>query len=714
MKKFLVVAFVCFAFLLYIPFLAQASPLAYSTERISGTDRVETALSIAQKGWDSAQTVILSEYTAFPDSIAAAPFAASLDAPILLTAGNKLDSRVISELQRLNPQKVIILGGKAGLTSSIETALDSLSLSWERIGGENRYETSVLLAEQLSSDSLIIANGDNFPDALSAASYAGIKQIPIVLTSTSLPPSVVEFTKKAQPQHIIVVGGEGVVPTEALTKSGLSIETRLGGQNRYETNAHVVEYMKDSVESDDLFLASGMNFPDAVAGTVLASKLKVPLILTEKEDIPPAIYSNMREHMKVEPSTATTKSGRGKVTASGGLNLRDTPSAGGKLHLTIPEGATLDITASQGQWYQTAYQNKVGWVSANYISIIEVYKQGKVTASGGLNLRENPSTSAEILSTIPRGAMVAITGDQNDWFKITYRGTNGWVHGDYVLILSTESSRGSADGTSTDIDLSANGRVYILGGSGVISENTQNIIEGQATSKYSENLKDFPSLPSSLNGNDSPDTYEPAQEVLIDPFQGISKDILKGKKILIDPGHGGPDSGAIGPSYTFEKDNNLEIASYLNDILAEAGATVIMTRSTDTSVASNYTERADLQARVDIANNIMPDLLISIHNNANSNPDTNGTATYYSGQNPNAAESAKLANAIQSLIIGTVNTDNEGVKRADFYLLRNTRIPSVLVEVAYLSNPVEEDRLRNPIFQKNVATAIFHGITEYF
>lgn len=710
MKKYFIVAIVCFAFVLYIPGLTKASPLAYTTERISGQDRIETALAIAQKGWISAQTVILCEASAYPDSIAAAPFAASLDAPILLTGGSALDRRVVSELQRLKPQKVVLLGGKACLTSSVETELNRLSLSWERIGGQNRYETSVLLAGKLGSDSLIIANGDNFPDALSAASYAGIRQIPIVLTSKTLPPSVAEYAKRTQPKHVIVIGGETAIPTEVLRKSNLPVETRLGGQNRYETNAKVVEYMQGSVESADLFLASGLNFPDAVAGTVLAAKRKVPLLLTDKEDIPPVVYSFMREHMKVEPSSVTATSGKGKVTASGGLNLRDTPAAAGKLLLTVPEGSMLDIVAAQGQWYKTTYQNENGWVSANYVTILQVYKQGKITAMGGLNLRESPSTTSGILTTIPQGATVSITSDQNDWYKVTYRGTVGWAYAEYVSILTEESSGSGPAGA----DLSPNGQVYLLGGTGVIHANVQKIIEGKASSQYAQNLKDFPSLPSSLAGTDSPPAYDPAKEVLIDPFQGIAADVLKGRKILIDPGHGGPDSGAIGSGSTYEKDNNLAIAMYLNDILAEAGAAVSLTRKTDVSVAPNYTESADLQARVAMAESIQPELFISIHNNANSNPDVNGTSIFYSEKNPRGAESAKLADRILDRITKTVNTNKEGIKKADFYVLRNTKMPSVLIEVAYLSNSSEEARLQNPIFQKNVAAAIFRGINEYF
>lgn len=707
MKRFSVLSVVCFAFLLCLPFFTKASPLAFTTERLSGQDRIETALSIAQKGWDSAQTVILCEFTSFSEPIAAAPFAAGLDAPILLTGGKSLDKRVAVELERLQPEKVILVGGQALITTEVEADLDSMSISWQRIGGKDRFETSVLLAREISSDSVIIASGDDFPDALSAASYAGAKQIPILLTSKTLPESVKKYLEEAQPGHIIVVGGEGVIPSESLTGSGFTIETRLGGKDRYATNAEVVQYMQNVIESDNVFMASGLNFPDAVAGTTLASKIKAPLLLTAKEDIPPAVYKILREHMKVEPSAVKTGSGLGKITANGGLNLRDTPSAGGKVLLTVPEGTSIEITGQQGQWYQTAYHGKNGWVSASYVNVTISYQQGKITASGGLNLRESPSTSAGIVLTIPEGATVTITESKQDWYKVAYRGSTGWVFAEYVTIKSGNSSG------SDSIDLSPNGLVYILGGSGVISAKTEKIIQGKDASKYPENLKDFPSLPSSLSAPDSSEDYNPAQEVLIDPFAGIPEQALSGKKIILDPGHGGPDTGAIGPGYTFEKDNNLAIALYLKDILTEAGATVTMTRTTDDCVAATYSARADLQARVALANSTKGDMFISIHNNALTNPDHKGTTVYYSGQNPKAGESAKLAGAILDKIIGTVNTYNKGVRDDNFYVVKNTTMTSVLIEAAYISNPEEEERLKNPIFQKNLAAAVFQGIYDY-
>jgi len=709
LKKITLAIVVCFVFLLSLPLFAEASPLAYITERIAGQDRVETAIAIAQKGWDTADTVILCELNDYPDSIAATPFASSLDAPILLTGGKKLDPRVVDELQRLQPQKAVLLGGTARLSEAIEEELESLGIETERIGGANRYATSVLLAERLISDTLIIANGDYFPDALSAASYAGIAQIPIVLTSKKLPAEVLKYYQQVQPENIIVIGGETVVPTESLSEHDIPITLRLGGENRYATNAKIVEHMQNVVEANDLFLASGVNFPDAIAGTVLAAKEKAPLLLTAINDIPPDVYSIMRLHMKVEPPVVPTESGQGKVTASGGLNLRDTPSISGKLLLTIPQDTIIDILGTQGQWYKTSYKNKTGWVSAAYVEIIRKYTQGKITANGGLNLRKGPSTSDEIIQTIPEGVIVTILAEGDEWHKVDYRGEIGWVYAEYVQILPTNGS----DSSTKEIDLSPNGKVYILGGTSIISSNAQSIIEGKARSGFAANLRDFPPLPASLDEPDEPDTYDPTDEVLIDPFEGIPDYALEGLIIVIDPGHGGPDTGAIGPSSTLEKDNNLSIAVYLKDILTEAGATVLMTRENDSAVAKNYTERADLEARVNFAKKNQADLFISIHNNANNNPDIKGTSVYYSAKSAEASESAKLARAIQDAIVNTVYTIDRGVSTADFYVVRHATMPAVLIEAAYISNPEEEQRLKNPIFQKNLATAIFHGIYEY-
>lgn len=729
MKKIILAVITSLTFVFFTPLLISASPLAYPIDRLFGQDRVETALSISQKGWTSAQTVILCEYADFPDSIASTPFAVSQNAPILLTQGDSIDPRVVKELERLKPKKVILLGGVGVLKPAIERELEQLQspIKWERIGGADRYETSLLLAKRVNSDSLILANGDDFPDALSAASFAGIQQIPIVLTSKTLPDSVLEHLRENQPEHLIVIGGEGVIPSDTLTKNKVKVETRLGGQDRYETNSKVISFVDDTYEADDLFLASGITFPDAVAGTVLAAKYKAPLLLTEKDDIPPSVYSLMREHMKIEPPAKNTDAPvitgakKGVITASGGLNLRETASSTGSKLVTIPDGTELDLLEQQGQWYKTAYQGKTGWISADYVSVTTEPLKGIVAASGGLNLREIPSGTGKALITIPEGTTLELIDQQDQWYKTTYQSKTGWVSADYVTPVSSSTSHISA---VTTVDLSVNGTVYILGGSGVISSNTQSIIEGKSTSKYKENLRDFPPLPSEIKKPTTPSrgdtpppvtpTYDPSQEILINPFQGIPTNALSGKTIMLDPGHGGPDVGAIGPTHTYEKNNTLAIALALNDILKKAGAKVVFTRNNDSSPAPNYSEIEDLKARVDLANKSKADLFISIHNDSFTNPEIQGTSVFYSEANPKQLEALHLASNIRTSVIDALQTQDRGIKEAGFYILRYTTMPAILIETAFISNPYEEARLQNSTFQKNVAASIFQGIYNYY
>ncbi|AHF06793.1 cell wall hydrolase [Desulfitobacterium metallireducens DSM 15288] len=184
--------------------------------------------------------------------------------------------------------------------------------------------------------------------------------------------------------------------------------------------------------------------------------------------------------------------------------------------------------------------------------------------------------------------------------------------------------------------------------------------------------------------------------------------------MLVDPGHGGPDSGAIGPNQTYEKDNNLAIALALKDVLEKAGAKVLLTRDKDVSIVNDYSELNDLQARVDLANNNNVDLFVSIHNDSFGKPEVHGTSTFYDSRNPKSNESLHLANSVQNAFIDIIETQNREVKQAPLYVLGNTNMPAILLETAFISNPYEEARLQNPTFQKNVAAAIFHGIFNYY
>jgi N-acetylmuramoyl-L-alanine amidase len=187
---------------------------------------------------------------------------------------------------------------------------------------------------------------------------------------------------------------------------------------------------------------------------------------------------------------------------------------------------------------------------------------------------------------------------------------------------------------------------------------------------------------------------------------------LKGKIIAIDPGHGGSDSGAIGPDGIMEKNVTLPIALKLEYLLEQAGAKVYMTRTTDRDVYAPYDSAVDeLNARVMVGNRNHADVFVDIHANSFSNPEVGGTTTYYYPKTP---YDELLAQNIQKQVIPLDGLEDRGVQQADFYVLKYTTMPAFLIETAFISNPREEKLLATPEFQQKMAQGIFNGLSSFF
>ena len=179
-------------------------------------------------------------------------------------------------------------------------------------------------------------------------------------------------------------------------------------------------------------------------------------------------------------------------------------------------------------------------------------------------------------------------------------------------------------------------------------------------------------------------------------------------KICIDPGHGGFDPGAIGPSGLCESDVVLSIGLKLREKLKLQGINVVMTRDTDTALGKNINE--DLNNRVAISNKNNADYFVSIHCNSAVNKKASGTETYcykFGGQGE------RLAKAIQEKLFHVVGLPNRGVKEGNFAVLRNTYMPAVLIETAFISNPAEENLLADERWQGVFAEAIAVGICNH-
>ncbi|MDR3349014.1 MAG: N-acetylmuramoyl-L-alanine amidase [Acidaminococcales bacterium] len=205
--------------------------------------------------------------------------------------------------------------------------------------------------------------------------------------------------------------------------------------------------------------------------------------------------------------------------------------------------------------------------------------------------------------------------------------------------------------------------------------------------------------------------------VVIDIFERMPQPAgaaagLKGKIVLVDPGHGGSDPGAVGLNGTKEKDFTLKLSVKLRDALVKEGAKVVMTRSGDTDVHSRgATARDELQARVDIGIKAKADIFVSVHSNASVKREQGGLSTYYYAK---TQRDALLAESVQNSLTQGFALENKGVRQADFYVTKRSPMPAILLEIAFISNPAEEKLLNSNWFQNKVVACIVQGIGNYF
>jgi N-acetylmuramoyl-L-alanine amidase len=173
-------------------------------------------------------------------------------------------------------------------------------------------------------------------------------------------------------------------------------------------------------------------------------------------------------------------------------------------------------------------------------------------------------------------------------------------------------------------------------------------------------------------------------------------------KIGLDPGHGGKDSGAIGPTGLYEKIVTLGIALEVERLLEQAGHQVVMTRVKD--------EGLSLDQRVTILNNTKCDIAVSIHTNSFSKPEPNYITTFIQGV---GGQAEKIAKCVQPRLVQASGWPDGGIRVANLQMTRETKMPAILVELGFISNPEQEKQLVQPEFQKKLASAIASGLLDY-
>ncbi|WP_368901255.1 N-acetylmuramoyl-L-alanine amidase [Oceanobacillus oncorhynchi] len=343
------------------------------------------------------------------------------------------------------------------------------------------------------------------------------------------------------------------------------------------------------------------------------------------------------------------------------LNIRSEPSNDASLVGQFTKGDKVNAFDEQHGWVQTYYGGEPVWVAKHHListgdssqeaapaaeeTVNEepaaepaVNSSGSVTVSAdSIYVRSGPSTSDTIISYAYQGDSFDVNAASGDWIEISLgNGETGWI-----------ASWLTTDGSSNE----------------EATENTAPTVEAAQT-------------------------------------QSSSSGSLSGHTIVIDPGHGGKDPGAIGLNNIYEKDVVTSTADYVVQQLEEAGANVIVTRNGDYFVS--------LDERARISNSYNTDAFISLHYDSFSAVPVSGVTTYYNSDSDTA-----LASSLNSTLSSTVSLPSRGTQQAGYKVLENTNAPSVLIELGYITNPHDLTVVQTGDYQSSVARAITNGLINH-
>ncbi|WP_151523823.1 cell wall-binding repeat-containing protein [Serinicoccus kebangsaanensis] len=261
-----------------------------AVERTLGQTRYSTASELALEAFpEGVDTVYVSNGDNFPDALAGGALAGTDEAPVLLTETGTLPPATRMALQQLGPDSIVVLGGDAAVSDDVATALGEYA-DVERLSGADRYATAVQVsqAHEEDADVVFLASGMDYPDALAAAAAAGMEGASVLLTrTTSLPAATAEELERLSPDTVYVIGGEAAVSAEVATAAGDSAGevVRLFGADRYGTAAAVAAEFSPT-PGPGAFLATGEEFPDALAAAPVAAMNNMAVLLTRPGSLP--------------------------------------------------------------------------------------------------------------------------------------------------------------------------------------------------------------------------------------------------------------------------------------------------------------------------------------------------------------------------------------------------------------------------------------------
>ncbi|MDU5977330.1 MAG: leucine-rich repeat protein, partial [Finegoldia magna] len=272
------------------------------SRRIAGRNRQLTAVEVSKALFEKADTVILTSSNKMVDALSSSPYGVGKNAPTLLVEKDSIMDEVLQEIKRLNPTQIIIAGGKTVISEKVEDQIKELGIKQQRIAGADRFETAVKLGEQVRANStnrkeIILVNGFNNIDALTAGSLASKLNIPILLTQSD---QLNETTKKAIKEwgieKVTIIGGKTQVSEtikETLQNEGLKVD-RLAGRTRVDTALEVAKAVNET--ADKVIFANKTAYPDALLAPYLSKAKNAPIVLIGNDEASVSVKQYLRDN----------------------------------------------------------------------------------------------------------------------------------------------------------------------------------------------------------------------------------------------------------------------------------------------------------------------------------------------------------------------------------------------------------------------------------
>lgn len=361
------------------------------TSRLYGSDRFLTAIDVSKTGWpDGSDTVILTNGMDYPDALSAAPLAKKYQAPILLTKKDKLYSDTAVELKRLKAKKVILVGGDGVLSTNVLYELRVMGLEVTRIAGQNRYDTSLAVAEEVGlSNGVFVLSGSRFQDALAVSAIAASQGMPLLLVPEGdLTVKQQSVLAKNKVSKGIFVGAEADFSQKVIDYF-LEYEN-IRGDDPYDRNVNLVKYFEKGLDLNTVYVATGRDFPDALAASALAAKGNNPLFLTNGNSVPSVVRNYFSDQVitrikilgDVGVINNTTRNELANLPASFNTYKHFTATIKEKQIYQLPKTVTMKL--STGEWEEVPVTWGLAYVSTQRAGTYEY--EGTVEGYGSVYL----------------------------------------------------------------------------------------------------------------------------------------------------------------------------------------------------------------------------------------------------------------------------------------------------------------------------------------